>query len=270
MDNMFIGKFTIGQTLDRGFRLYKKTLGKSVILLFLPAILGMLNMNNMLSLSGSQNPFAMFTPLYFIALIIGVWAWIIIVRYLYQMSLGNELDFNEVVKLAVPSDFLLMISTIIWGIFMVLCFIALILPLFYVLNIYIIGSIIIVVEKKYFISGIMRTFSLTKGRWWKTFLINLVTYIITIGPMFLSAMLFMGGITRSLLNDPSTLSNTSSVQMTPMVIIGSILYMAVITLIGPLFIAINIVHYNSLRSEKENLDIDSQLDSFGEVTAENV
>ena len=46
MDNQFQGVFTIGQTLDRGFRLYKKTLKNLLILWIVPSLLSLLQMLN--------------------------------------------------------------------------------------------------------------------------------------------------------------------------------------------------------------------------------
>ncbi len=265
MENHFVGKFTIGQTLDRGIRLYKQTIGKVLILILFPCILGILNMKNFM-VPNPENPFAAFNALYFLSIIIGCWAWIVIVRYIYETSLGKKLEFGDVVKLAVPSDLLLIVSIIIWYLVLFISMIALVIPFIYLMNISMIGMVVVVVEKKYFFSGISRTFSITKGRWWKTFVINLVTYFIVLAPMAMGGFLLIGPMFKAAMESPQAFATTGMMpDMTITNIIGVVLYTLILTLVYPLFATINIVHYNSLRSEKENADLNNQLDSLGET-----
>ncbi len=266
MENLFVGKFTIGQTLDRGIRLYKKIIGKILILILAPCILGIANMKNFM-VHNPENPFAAFNALYFLSMITGFWAWIVVVRYIYRTSLGEDLEFKEIIKLAKPGDFLLIITAIIWYLAMFLSMIALFIPFFYFINIAMVGMVVVIVERKYFLGGILRTFSITKGRWWKTFVINLVTYFIVLAPMTIGIFLLMGSTFKSAMEAPEAFATTGMMpDMTIFNIIGVILYTLAIALIYPLFATINIVHYNSLRSEKENIDLDSQLDSLGETS----
>jgi hypothetical protein len=266
MENLFVGTFTIGQTIDRGVRLYKKTIGKILFLILVPCILGLANMKNFM-VHNPANPFAAFNALYFLSILIGMWAWIVVVRYLYKTSIGENLEFGAIIKLAKPADLLYIITAIIWYLAMFVSIIALIIPGIYLINIAMVGMIVVTVEQKYFFNGLKRTFSITKGRWWKTFVINLVTYFIVLAPMALGAFFLMGSVFKAAMEAPEAIATTGMMpDLTSANIVGIILYILVIALIYPLFATINIVHYNSLRSEKENVDLDSQLDSLGETT----
>lgn len=262
MENMFVGTFTIGQTLDRGIKLYKKILGKVVILFLVSSGLGLFNMKQMYTPANAGNPMAVFSPLYFISMIFGFWSFIVVVRYIIKVCEGEELQFNDIIKLFSASDLLLIITAVVWWIALVVSMIALILPFFYLVNIGTIGMIVVVSEKKYFFDGIGRTFSLTKGRWWKTFVINVVAYLIIIVPTLVSMSLFMGSAVSSAMNNVEAAA-TGMMPMSPMAIVGMALYMLSVALLWPLFISISVVHYNSLRSEKESVDLSSQVDALG-------
>lgn len=264
MENMFVGTFTIGQTLDRGIKLYKKIIGKVIVLFLISSALGLANMKQMFAVQDPSNPFAGFGPLYFLALLFGGWSFIIVVRYICKVSEGEDPAFGEIIKYFKLSDFLLIITSLVWAVVILISIIALVIPYFYVLNILTIGMIVVINEKKYFFGGVARTFSLTKGRWWKTLVINVVAYLIMLVPIIVSMSLFMGSIFSTAANLESAAA-TGMMPTSPMAIIGMILYMVSIALLWPLFITISVVHYNSLRSEKENVDLSSQVDALGET-----
>lgn len=268
-ESKFVGTFTIGQTIDRGILLYKQTIGKTLILLLAPCLLGITNMKSMFHVDPAH-PFAVFGPLYFLAIIIGFWSWIIIIRYLYRTSLGEKLEFGAIIRLAKGADFLLIVSGIIWYLLMIVSTLLLLVPVIYVSNLCMVGMIVVIVERKYFFNGIGRTFSLTKGRWWKTFMINAVTFAIVLGPTLAGAFFLFGSTFRAMAENPQAFSTTGMMpDLSMATIIGFVLYMLVIVLIYPLLGTISIVHYNSLRSEKENVDLDRQLDSLGAPAEKN-
>ncbi|MBN1760333.1 MAG: hypothetical protein JW863_18540 [Chitinispirillaceae bacterium] len=267
MDNPFVGKLTIGQTLDRGIRLYKKTFKTVFLLLVLPFALGVFNMKYIL-VPDPQHPFAFFTPLYFLSMLLGMWSWIVIIRYIYKVSMEETLEFGAIIRLATWSDLFLIITGIIWYIMLILGMVALVVPFFYILNICMVGMVIVIVEKKYFFNGIGRTFSLTKGKWWKTFVINIVTLLILSVPAGIGMYFFFVPIMKSSMNTASGAAPGG--VMTPAAVIGMIVYMVIIALVYPLFVTINVVHYNSLKSEKENIDISQQLDHLGETSEKDV
>jgi hypothetical protein len=261
MDNPFVGKFTIGQTLDRGIRLYKKCFKTVFLLLALPFALGMFNMKHVL-MPDPSNPYAAFNLLYFLSMAAGFWSWIVIVRYVHSVSIGEKPDFAAIIRLARWSDLLFIITAIIWYVALAISLVALVIPFIYFLNISVVGVIIVIVERNYFLGGIGRTFSLTRGRWWKTLVINIVTLLIIIIPLGISMALFMGPLMKSSMESLTT-TGTPVTTMPLSSIIGMVIYMIVAALITPLFTTINVVHYNSLKSDKENVDLSQQLDTLG-------
>jgi hypothetical protein len=257
-----MGKFTIGQTLDRGIRLYKQTIGKVLLLISAPCVLSLTNTRAILN-PDPAHPFSAFNGMYFIALIAGGWAWVVATRYVHKKSLGEDPAFGDIIKFARPADFLLVFSAIIWYAALFLGTIVLIVPGIYLLNICMIGMIIIIVERKYFFNSIGRTYKLTKGRWWKTFVINLVSCLIVGVPVLIGMALFMGPTLRQSLKSPQAVAaGNLAPEISMMTILGFIAYMVIIALIYPLLITINVVHYNSLMSEKEHTDLNSQLDTL--------
>lgn len=266
MESQFVGTFSIGQTLDRGIRLYRIALKRVILLLFAPALFGVFYMSKVIRFQPNPaNPFAMFGPSYFFSVIIGVWAWIVITRYLYRISQGEQLELGTALKLATPLDFLYILTYIIFAIIMVLSIIPLGIPFLYLLNISYIAGIIIIVEKEYLFGWLPRVFKLTKGRWWKTFVINIITFLIVFVPVYGAMALWGIGMGLSMaksIEAPMDTSTGSMMMSSPMAVAGAILYFGVIIFVTPIFMTINIVHYNSLRSEKENVDIHKELDDL--------
>jgi hypothetical protein len=75
--------------------------------------------------------------------------------------------------------------------------------------------------------------------------------------LMMAAMGFSAVQNMEAATDPS-----ASAVLGPLAWAGAIIYIAAVSLVWPLMMTVNIVHYNSLRSEKENVDIDSQLDEL--------
>lgn len=262
MDNLYMGQFSISQTLDRGIRLYKQTIGKILLLIGLPFLLGLTNIKAFLA-PDPAHPFAAFNGMYIISVITSFWAWIVAIRYVYKKSMGEDPSFGEIIRLARPADLLFILSFFIWYIVLVLGTIALIIPGIYLFNIFMVGMVITIVEKKYFFNGIGRTFKLTKGRWWKTFVINLVSFLIIGTPLFIGASLSMGSlIKQTSVSSAMVITGNVRPEISLIAIICAIAYMVIIAIVYPLVISINVVHYNSLRSEKEHADLNRQLDTL--------
>jgi len=266
MDTPFMGTFTIGQTLDRGFRLYRQTIGRIFIMMAASSLLGLGNVKYMLA-PDPLHPFAVFNALYFLSIFGGVFVWIVSIRYVFEKSIGNNPSVGEMLKLARPSDILLIFTAIIWYIAIIIASILLLIPGIYLVNICMIGMILIVVEKNYFFDGIGRTFKLTRGRWWKTFVINLVTFLIVMTPTSIGMILFMGPYFKNFTNTVSSSSAVVPPNITLFTIIGYAVYVLILALTYPILTAVNVVHYNSLRSEKEHKDLDSQLDALDKAPA---
>lgn len=262
MDNLYMGQFSIGQTLDRGIRLYKQTIGKFLLLIGLPFLLGLTNIKAFLA-PDPAHPFAVFNGLYIISMITSCWAWIVAIRYVYKKSMGEDPSFTEIIRFASPVDLLFIFTFFIWYIALFLGTIALVIPGIYLINIFMVGMVVIIVEKKYFFNGIGRTFKLTKGRWWKTFVINLVSFLIIGTPLFIGTSLSMGSLLKqtSVSQEMVTAGNVLP-EISLIAIVCAIAYMAIIAIIYPLVVSINVVHYNSLRSEKEHTDLSRQLDTL--------
>ena len=169
---------------------------------------------------------------------------------------------SAALKLATPMDFLYILTYIIFFIIMVLSIVPVGIPFLYLINISYIAWVIILVEKEYFFGWLPRAFKLTKGRWWKTFVINLVTVMIVFIPMYGAMTLWAVGMGLSMAKSIEAPMDTSAGSMmnSPAAIAGAILYFAVIVFVTPILMTINIVHYNSLRAEKENVDIHKELD----------
>ncbi|MFW6245701.1 MAG: hypothetical protein ACOC36_07415, partial [Fibrobacterota bacterium] len=53
-------------------------------------------------------------------------------------------------------------------------------------------------------------------------------------------------------------------------LIGVLIYMLILTLVFPIFTSITLVHYNSLRCEKENFDIEKSIETIGKARAQNI
>jgi hypothetical protein len=271
METQFIGIFTIGQTLDRGFRLYKAAIKKIFLLLLLPCLVGVFQMTKMMT-SGPGG--AAIDPAYLLLnllnMLIWLWVWIIATRYLHEISKGENLSFGKMLRLAGPKDLLYIITYFIFFLILVISLFAVI-PFIYLINISYIAAVVCIIERKYFLDWVGHTFTLTKGRWWKTFVINLIVSVITFVPIIIVMFIWTGAMGAAAYSQIESLADPSASRpfsgMSPLFIFGAVLYMLAISLVMPIFMSVNVVHYNSLRAEKENIDIDKQLDDMDAAEA---
>ena len=260
MPGDFMGVFTIGQTLDRGFRLYRKTL-KTLLLLFLPpGLILTLSLTGMVigaemeypiltGISGISNLFS----LVFIAYI-----GIISIRYLHQVSEGHSPLLGDILRFSGPKDLLYLLTLLLWMAVAMLTMLALLVPYIWFANLSYLGIVIAIVEKRYGFSSIKRTIELTRKRWWKTFAINLILGLMVAVPMY-GVMILASGVLPIFAADV----NEQSMANVVAAIVGLMLVSAIVFIvITPLYYTTLVVHYNSLRSEKESADLDKQLDEL--------
>ena len=55
---------------------------------------------------------------------------------------------------------------------------------------------------------------------------------------------------------------TAATRFSPIYLVGALVYTVIVALVTPLYSAVGIIHYNSLRSEKEHTDLENQLDAL--------
>ncbi len=258
MSSQFIGVFSIGTTLDRGIRLYKLVLKRVFPVLLLPMLIGMLPYTQ-LNTSGATLGIQGTSLLFLLNFAVGIWVWIVIFRYMQKVALGEQLSVSEMLKLPKPVDQLLVLTYILWFIAFFAGSLALLIPGIYIMNLLFMGIIVATIEKQYLVNGIFRTFSLTWKRWWKTFAINIIAFSIIFVPI-MAAMLVLGTTTvfNSMANQYGAQSSLGVAQ-----IVSFLVYYAIIALVAPIFSSIMLVHYYSLRSEKEHLDIETAINEIG-------
>lgn len=264
MEQLFVGTFTVGQTLDRGFRLYKLALKKVIILFLIPGFFGAYYMLNTVTINpANTNPLKIFTVSYCLYLLLSMWISIITIRYFYELSLGRDLSLGQILKLATPKDLLYIFTYALLFIVMIASIIALIIPFIYLFNFFYLMLIVIIIERRYFLGWLPRTLFLGKKRWWKTCAINAVSTTILIVPMAIAMMVLSTAVGISSLTNPEQAGTFApAFHLTPLVVVGMIAYIAIITFVTPILLTINIVYYNTLRAEKENIDINQQLDQI--------
>jgi hypothetical protein len=274
MSTPFMGVFTIGQTIDRGIKLYKLSIGKLFILLIIPNFLLMSpqlmgsSLNSLVS-TQSGNATGMLGSLGILWLVSGIlyaWAYIVMFRYLYRLTTDQPIaSFGQLIRLAKLKDAKYIITGIIWMVTIMVAFMLLLIPGIYLANLmYLLAAPICIVEGHYFFSGIGRMIRLGKGRWWKTFVINLVTFIIMIVPIGASYAFFMWAIVHGMtaFDGAATTEAMTKGGFSLIGLVALLVYAAICALINPLYSAVGIIHFNSLRSEKESSDLAAQLDSL--------
>ncbi len=256
MSSQFMGVFSIGTTLDRGLRLYKMTIGKVFPILIIPMFIGFIPYFNTSSMLNTPR----ISPLYIIVTIInffvGTWAGAVIIRYMQRTIMGETISASQMLKLADGRDFLSIFSYLIWGLLSVVSLFLLIIPFFYFANIMLMGWVLIFVERRYFFDGISRAFFLVKKRWWKTFAINFISFLIMFVPMIIAITIF---------SFVSALALKGGTSSRIFFLGGMVIYGGVIALVAPIFTSIVLVHYNSLRCEKESMDLEKSINEIGEA-----
>ena len=274
MSSQFMGVFSIGQTIDRGIKLYKLSIGRIFLLLLIPNFLVMTP--NLISSSFSSvvasNPGKMvglaggYGVLFIASFFLYMWASIVMVRYLYSLTTDEPVtSFGQMLGLGQPKDFLFFITGIIWMATLVVATLLLIVPGLYLANLmYLLAAPICIVEQRYFFSGIGRMVNLAQKRWWKTSVINLVTFLIMFVPILASYGFFVWAMIqgRTVFDGTANTEAMTRGGFSVMALIALLVYSAVCALVYPLYASVGIVHYNSLRSEKESTDIAAQLDSI--------
>jgi hypothetical protein len=263
MDQQFVGVFTIGQTLDRGIRLYKMALSKMLLLFIVPGIFVGFSYVKQMALGSTMNPGALGITLVFLAIsmILMTWTYVVATRYLYELSLGKTPTAAHMLRMATPRDLLLIFTYVILMVIFLLSFIALVIPGIFLMNLIYIAFIVAILERRFFFGWLKRTLFLTKKRWWKTAGINAITFIIMAVPFTIALVMMMSSMFASIASGAAA-TTPGQIPVTPISVAGAILYTLTIVLLTPLLQAINIVHYNSLRAEKENIDLSSRLDAI--------
>ena len=263
MATQFIGAFSIGTTLDRGLRLYKSVLTRVFPFMFIPLMITYIPYIHDQSALHKTSFNRLEAVFLIINIFAGIWAFNITLRYMQKVCLGESPTISEMIGFGRPKDFALIITYLIWGMIMMFSIILLILPIFFISNFIMTGLIVAVIERKFFFSGVSRTFSLIKRRWWKTFAINLISVIIVFVPIVISFTVY--GL---LLASAST--TPESQAFSPSVFLGLVFYGLVVALSFPAITSITLVHYNSLRCEKENMDLENTIDKMGKSCGSNL
>ena len=70
---------------------------------------GMFNIKHVL-IPDPTNPYAAFNIVYFVSLVLGIWSWLVIVRYVHNVSMGEKPDFGTILRLAGWSDLFYIIT----------------------------------------------------------------------------------------------------------------------------------------------------------------
>ncbi|MFP4165193.1 MAG: hypothetical protein ACLFQB_14855 [Chitinispirillaceae bacterium] len=267
MSSQYIGVFSVGTTLDRGLRLYKQSFKRVFPLLLVPMMIGMLPY-----LSGSSNlyspTYSPFQILIFIVNIgVGLWAWSVGIRYLQKLAMGENPSVSEMLKLSGPQDLALILTYIIWGFILFVSMFFLVIPALYFSNFLMTALIVATIERQYSFEGLSRTFGLIKGRYWKTFAVNFIAILIVMVPSMIGI-----GIMTSLMAvsmNGASMADPAAAPSGMLPVIGMAVYMLVIALVFPIYSATALVHYNSLRSEKESLDLEQSIEEIGDASVQN-
>ncbi len=266
MSGQFMGVFTIGQTIDRGIKLYKMIFARMFILLLIPMLLMTLPVMKGMAIAGAHSGNGAIGILYLLGAIASGWSYIIMVRYIYVLSIGETVpSFGALLKLATPKDFLFIITGIIWFFTIIIAYILLIVPGIYLTNLaMLLAYPVCIVERRYFFNGIGRIMALGKKRWWKTCAIGSITMLIVLVPFMVGYLIFIALLVKSMagsagISDPETVTKAG---FSIGAMIGMFIYSAIAALVMPLWPAVAIIHYNSLRSEKESSDLAGQLDAL--------
>jgi hypothetical protein len=266
MASPFLGVFTVGQTIDRGIKLYKMVFGRMFILLVIPMLFMMSPMYTGMGVSVSSPLAGSLGVFYLVGAVMSVWVTVIIVRGCYNASISGKADsFGTILGLATAKDFLLIVTGVIWFLALAAGFVLLIVPGIYLMNLLmLLGYPVAIVERKYFFNGVGRVMALGRKRWWKTVGVGCITMLIFMVPLGIAYSIFIAAVVNSvaggaMMADPSVVTKTG-VSIGAMV--GMLLYSVVVAALWPFWAAVSVVHYNSLRSEKESTDIAAQLDAL--------
>lgn len=260
MSGEFVGVFSIGQTLDRGLRLYRRCFGTAFFLMLLSSAVEILSPGKIFDPQEAESS-PVFGFSFFVSLLIGYWVTVVFTRYVFMLTEGKRLRFSEVLRLATPKDLLYLAAIVLWILSLMLSFILFAIPFLYLVNLFSLGITVMVLEKQYGIRGITRTLELAKKRWWKTFVINAVSLILVFGPIFALAILgaslasSAAGAQQMVGENPNALPGIVGIA-------SGLLFIVVSSLLAPILTTINVVHYNSLRSEKESADLLKQIDEI--------
>jgi len=264
MNNNFNGVFTLGQTFDRGVQLFRLGIKKIILLItgfaLISILFEFLNLNGYFIDSVILIMVVTFVRLFFIA-----WFYVILTRLYFKISQGEQdISFAQMIRLAEWSDLKLIITVIIFYLVLVLGLILLVIPGLYIANISGLWMIVSILEKEYYFAGLKKTIKLVKHRWWKTFVVNVISMIIIGIPFFviygIIASYFLGkGSIIDLLTNPAAINEAikSPVALIVMILLSVLGYIAY-----TLYYCIFICHYNSLKSEKEHSDIARELDDL--------
>lgn len=266
MSSQFIGVFSVGTTLDRGLRLYKLTFKRVFSLLLVPVMIGMLPyLSGINLLSPRYSAFQISVMI--INMFVGAWAYCVIIRYLQKVAMGESPSVSQMLKLSGPRDLFLLFTYLLWGVMMVISMLLLIIPAVYVGNVMLVGFMVAITERQYFFGGISRTFSLIKGRWWKTFGVNFIAFLIVVVP-YMIGMAIMSSMMLVSMKGSGTM-DSSAAPSGIFMLIGVVINSLIVALVFPVFSSVTLVHYNSLRCEKESFDLEKSIETIGEASVQN-
>jgi hypothetical protein len=235
-------------------------------LLLIPMLLMTAPLMKGMAVTGAHGGYGAIGISYIVGMFVSAWSYIILVRYIYALSIGETVpSFGALLKLATPKDFILIISVFIWGLAMIVAFILLIVPGIYLLNLAILLAYpVCIIERRYSFNGISRVMALGKKRWWKTCAVGSITGLIVFIPIMVGYGIFMALLVKNMvgstvMGDPEAVTKAG---FSIGAMIGMFLYSVITALVSPIWPAVSIVHYNSLRSEKESTDLAGQLDEL--------
>ncbi len=270
MSSQFVGVFSIGATLDRGLRLFKLSAAKVMPLILLPFVFGIGAALSFIQGLG-KGDYHSSMPLIVTGVILNLigcsWSWVVCIRYLHKLSVGESPTTSQMLRLAGPADLLLLITFFFWGIAGIIGLFLLIIPYLYIINIINVGLILAVVERQYFVNGMMRTFKLVKGRFWKTLVVNLLSGLIAYIPVMIGMILMV--VIMVAVQAFRGSSGSESAMGPAFLAIFYAVYFGLISLSFPVIYSVQLIHYHSLRCEKESFDIESKIDELGNSPVDN-
>lgn len=223
--------------------------------------------------SGYENPNTITDPISFMKdfslsyLIMGIALaiyFIMGIAYIKQYVNGEEYINQSSLLTELKKNFLKIffggiLVGIIVGIGSMLCF----LPGIYLAVVLIHFSAIIIIEEKGVGSSIARSFKLIKGKWWDTFLLYFVTYLINAGISFIGILplyivMIINMVSGIQSNDPTQITESMTMVSWMMP-----LYMLISLVVTFVLITVSTMRYYSLVEGKEGTGEKGEIESIG-------
>lgn len=240
---------TISQTVSEGLRVYVRSIPDLALFMLVPSVVAALP-----SIFANANPTAALA-FGFASVVAWAYAGAVATRYCSAVARDPSVQPDPMALLR-SSDGVYALTLVLW---LVVCFLSLLLlviPFIYLSSLVVLlGYPVVFLEGRTGLGGIWRMCALARGRWWKTTGIVTVLSLVLAVPVSLVVILSVvgsadaaGGIERLLQNptSPLTITPLYAASVTVQILVG--------TFTGPLFIAMGVVHYWSLRAEKQEVD----------------